>query len=84
MYERNYNLLKGKFNEFLIPTLLTTMANNICLFSDSLIVSYLIGSFNLAAIQLVVPIVTLINLIYWAIGLGGSVLMSSAKAEYDD
>lgn len=84
MYERKYDLLKNKFNEFLIPTLLTTMANNICLFSDSLIVSFLIGSFNLAAIQLVVPVVTFVNLIYWAIGLGGSVLMSSAKAEYDD
>ena len=84
MYERRYDLLKSKFNEFLLPTLLTTMANNICLFSDSLIVSFLIGSFNLAAIQVVVPIVTFVNLIYWAIGLGGSVLMSSAKAEYDD
>ena len=68
MYERKYDLLKNKFNEFLIPTLLTTMANNICLFSDSLIVSFLIGSFNLAAIQLVVPVVTFVNLIYWAIG----------------
>lgn len=84
MYERRYDLLKSKFNEFLLPTLLTTMANNICLFSDSLIVSFLIGSFNLAAIQVVVPIVTFVNLIYWAIGLGGSVLMASAKAEYDE
>ena len=84
MYERRYDLLKSKFNEFSLPTLLTTMANNICIFSDSLIVSFLIGSFNLAAIQLVVPVVTLVNLIYWAIGLGGSVLMSSAKAEYDE
>ena len=84
MYERRYDLLKSKFNEFLLPTLLTTMANNICLFSDSLIVSFLIGSFNLAVIQLVVPVFTLVNLIYWAIGLGGSVLMSSAKAEFDE
>lgn len=83
-YGRRYDLLKSKFNEFLLPTLLTTMANNICLFSDSLIVSFLIGSFNLAAIQVVVPIITFVNLIYWAIGLGGSVLMSSAKAGYDD
>ncbi len=84
MYERRYDLLKNKFNEFFIPTLLTTIANNICLFSDSLIVSFLIGSYNLAAIQVVVPIVTFINLIYWAIGLGGSVLMSSAKEEFDE
>ena len=84
MYERRYDLLKSKFNEFLLPTLLTTMANNICIFSDSLIVSFLIGAFNLAAIQVVVPVITFVNLVYWAIGLGGSVLMSSAKAEYDD
>ncbi|WP_406535291.1 MATE family efflux transporter [Methanobrevibacter sp.] len=84
MYERRYDLLKSKFNEFLLPTLLTAMANNICIFSDALIVSFLVGSFNLAAIQVVVPVVTFVNLIYWAIGMGGSVLMSSAKAEYDD
>ncbi len=84
MYERKYDLLKSKFNEFLLPTLLTAMANNICLFCDALIVSFLVGSFNLAAIQVVVPIVTFVNLIYWAIGMGGSVLMSSSKAEYDN
>ena len=60
------------------------MANNICIFSDALIVSFLIGSFNLAAIQIVVPTLTLIDLICWAIGFGGSILMSSAKAQYDD
>lgn len=84
MYVRRYDLLKSKFNEFLLSTLLTAMANNICLFSDALIVSFLIGSFNLAAIQLVVPIITFVNLIYWAVGLGGSVLMASAKAEFDE
>ena len=84
MYERRYDLLKSKFNEFLLPSLLTTMANNICLFSDALVVSFLIGSFNLAAIQIVVPIITFIDLICWAVGFGGSILMSSMKASYDD
>lgn len=84
MYERKYNLLKSKFNEFFLPTLFTSMANNICLFVDSLIVSFLIGAINLSAIQLVSPLINLVNLIYWMIGLGGSVLASVAKAEYDD
>ena len=84
MYERRYNLLKSKFDEFLLPSLLTTMANNICLFFDALIVSFLIGYFNLAAIQVVVPTITFIDLICWAVGFGGSILMSSMKASYDD
>ena len=83
MYERNYNLLKSKFGEFFLPTLFTSMAGNICLFVDSLIVSFLIGSSNLSAIQLVAPVITFVNLIYWMIGLGGSVLCSVSKAEFD-
>ena len=84
MYERNYNLLRSKFKEFFFPTLLTSMAGNICLFADGLIVCFLIGADNLSAIQIITPIITFINLIYWMIGLGGSVLCSVSKAEFDD
>lgn len=84
MYERNYNLLRAKFSEFFLPTLFTSMAGNICLFVDGLIVSFLIGASNLAPIQIVAPVITFVNLLYWMIGLGGSVLCSVAKAEFDD
>ncbi|MDO5811178.1 MAG: MATE family efflux transporter, partial [Methanobrevibacter sp.] len=84
MYERNYELLRSKFTEFFLPTLFTSMAGNICLFVDGLIVSFLLGAANLSAIQIVAPIITFVNLIYWMIGLGGSVLCSVAKAEFDD
>ena len=84
MYERNYELLKSKFSEFFLPTLFTSMAGNICLFVDGLIVSFLLGAGNLSAIQLVAPVITFVNLIYWMIGLGGSVLCSVAKAEFDE
>ena len=84
MYERNYELLRSKFSEFFLPTLFTSMAGNICLFVDGLIVSFLIGASNLAPIQIVAPVITFVNLIYWIIGLGGSVLCSVAKAEFDD
>ncbi len=84
MYERNYELLKSKFGEFFLPTLFTSMAGNICLFVDGLIVSFLIGAGNLSAIQIVAPVITFINLMYWMIGLGGSVLCSVAKAEFDE
>ena len=84
MYERNYNLLRSKFKEFFLPTLFTSMAGNICLFVDGLIVTFLIGAGNLAPIQSVAPVITFVNLIYWMIGLGGSVLCSVSKAEFDD
>ena len=84
MYGRNYKLLRNKFGEFFFPTLFTSMAGNICLFVDGLIVSFLIGASNLAPIQIVAPVITFVNLIYWMIGLGGSVLCSVSKAEFDD
>ncbi len=84
MYDRNYDLLRNKFKEFFLPTLFTSMAGNICLFVDGLIVSFLIGAANLASIQSVAPLITFVNLIYWMIGLGGSVLCSVSKAEFDD
>ena len=84
MYERNYGLLRNKFREFFLPTLFTSMAGNICLFVDGLIVSFLIGAGSLSAIQIATPIITFVNLIYWMIGLGGSVLCSVSKAEFDD
>ena len=84
MYERNYYLLRSKFKEFFLPTLLTSMAGNICLFVDGLIVSFFFFFGNLSAIQIVAPVATFINLIYWMIGLGGSVLCSVAKAEFDE
>ncbi len=84
MYKRKYDLLASKFNEFFLPTLMTSMAGNICLFIDSIIVSFLIGAINLSAIQVASPLITFINLIYWMVGLGGSVLCSIAKSEFDE
>ena len=84
MYERNHHLISSKFKEFFFPTLLTSMAGNICIVVDSILVSFFIGVANLSAIQLVSPLVTFVNLIYWMIGLGGSILCSVSKAEFDD
>ena len=84
MYKRKYDLLSSKFNEFFLPTLMTSMAGNICIFIDSIIVSFLIGAVNLSAIQVTSPLVTFINLIYWMVGLGGSVLCSIAKSEFNE
>lgn len=83
MYARNYKLISSKFREFFFPTLFTSMTGNICMVVDSIIVSNLIGAMALSAIQPVIPVSTTVNLIYWMVGLGGSVLCSIAKAEFD-
>ena len=84
MYKRNYKLLNSKFREFLLPTLFTSMAGNISIFIDSIIVSILVGAINLSVMQIIEPVSTLLNLLYWMIGLGGSLVCSIAKADFDN
>ncbi|MDZ4172787.1 MAG: MATE family efflux transporter [Methanobacteriaceae archaeon] len=81
MFERNYKLISEKFKEFFLPTLLMSMAMNVSTFIDTLIVGNALGSINISAMALIAPIITFINLIYWMIGLGGSILVSVSKAE---
>ena len=83
MYKRNYNLLNAKFREFLLPTVFTSMAGNISIFIDSILVSMFIGTVSLSVMQVIAPVTTLVNLIYWMVGLGGSLVCSIAKAEFD-
>ena len=75
--------INNKFREFFIPTLFTSMAGNISIFIDSILVSILIGVINLSVMQVIEPVSTLLNLLYWMIGLGGSLICSIAKAEFN-
>jgi len=84
MYGRNYDLINRKFREFFLPTLLMSMSTNISMVVDSLIVSFLIGAINISAIQVVAPVLTFINLLYWMVGFGGSLISSTAKSDHDD
>lgn len=84
MYERNYNLISAKFKEFFLPTLLMSMAMNISTFTDTIIVGNTLGPITISAMALIAPIITFINLIYWMIGLGGSLLSAVSKAERDE
>ncbi len=84
MYGRNYDLINRKFKEFFLPTLLMSMSTNISMVVDSLIVSFLIGAINISAIQVVAPVLTFINLLYWMVGFGGSLISSTAKSSHDE
>ena len=82
-YERNYNLLNNKFKELFIPTLLASIAGNFAVLADALLISMFMGPLNLFVIQSVGPLVAFVNVIYWLIGFGGSILCTHARAEFD-
>ena len=81
MFERNYNILSKKYNEFFLPTLLISMAINITVIIETIIVGITLGATNVAAMALVAPIFALFAMIYLMFAFGGSTLVSIAKAE---
>ena len=83
-YERSYNLLNSKFKELFFPTLLAAIAGNFALIADGLIISALLGHMNLSVIQSIEPLAQFINVVYWLIGFGGTILATSAKANFED
>lgn len=84
MYQSNYDLINRKFKEFFLPTILMSMSTNISMVVDSLIVSFLIGAINISAIQAIAPVLTFINLLYWMVGFGGSLISSTAKSSHEE
>ena len=82
-YARNYDLLNSKFKELLFPTLLTSIAGNFAMLIDAFFISLFMGSTFLSVVQTMEPFVCFINVVYWLIGFGGSILCNIAKAEFD-
>ena len=83
-YERNFKLINRKFLELLFPTIAVSIAGNFSILVDAFLISLILGSQYLAVIQSIQPLVLLVAVIYWMIGLGGSIACSIAKADFDD
>ena len=83
-YERSFQLLNSKFKELFFPTLLAAVAGNFAILADAFIVSALLGPMNLSVIQCISPLSQFVNVIYWLIGIGGTILATSAKANFND
>ena len=80
---KKYRLISEKYREFFWPTIAMTMANNLALFVDSVLVSTFLGVGRMPAIQLCFPIVAFVNMFYWMLGIGGSLLASNAMADHE-
>ena len=64
MYERSGHIIRQKFREYLLPTVMTSMAISMASVVDGIIVGILLGEVALAAVGLSGPIIFCINLIY--------------------
>lgn len=79
MYERTGKLIREKFREYLLPTIMTSMAVSMASVVDGAIVGNLLGDMALAAVGLSGPIIFCINLIYMLFGVGGLTCASVAR-----
>ena len=77
-------IIKIKFNELLLPTLLVAMTLNISAVVDSFFVASFIGESAVAAIDLLEPVMMLITIIEWLFGLGGQILALNMKGRFDE
>ena len=84
MYERTGNLVKKKFMEYLLPTILTSMAISLASVVDGIIVGNLLGDMALAAVGLAGPVIFCINMIYMLFGVGGLTCASIARGKREE
>ena len=83
-FERNNKLITSKFWQYFFPMVLSVFASNMAVVVDSMIVSALIGVDALSGLQILFPLITFLDLLCWMIGLGGSLICASAKADFDE
>ncbi len=82
-FERKPTLLTRKYKEYLLPTLMTTMAVSMATIVDSIIVGNLLGELALSAVGLSGPVIYCINMVFMLFGVGGVTLASIAKGRRD-
>ncbi|MBP3792106.1 MAG: hypothetical protein ILA26_08755 [Methanobrevibacter sp.] len=76
--------MNRKFRELFFPTLMVSIAGNFAVLVDAFFISMFMGSMYLSVVQSIEPLVSFINVLYWLIGLGGSIICTMAKAEFDE
>lgn len=77
--KRSETLVKRKFMEYFVPTVLTAMATNIAVIVDATIVGNILGSNCLAAVNLLSPVIQLYFSLSILFGLASSTIMARVK-----
>lgn len=78
---RNSTLINKKFREFFIPTVLTNMSLTLSFVLNNIIVGNLLGPYQMASLNVVLPLIQLYTAIAILFGIGASLIMAIAKGE---
>ncbi len=81
--ERNSKLINKKFIQYLIPSILMIFAMQFGSLIDGILVGNMIGNDALSATALVVPILYVIQLPGFALGIGGSIVIANFLGKRD-
>ena len=84
VYERNFKLLNKNFKKLFFPTLMASIAGNFAIIVDAFFISLFMGPIYLSVVQSMQPLLSFENVIYWMMGIGGSILCTGAKTDFDD
>lgn len=71
--ERNNRLLNAKLNKYIIPGIMMSLALQLGNIVDTIFVSNLIGVDAMAAVTMSLPVETVIQLVGYCLGIGGSI-----------
>ena len=82
--KRNSVLLNRKFNEYLIPAILSAMSILLASFIDGIIVSDLISPDALSAVYLSDPVILFFQAVFFLFGIGGLISISTALGNRDN
>ena len=77
-------LLGKKFNEYLFPTIISSMSVLLASFVDGIIVSKLISDDAFSAVNLAEPVILFMQALFFLFGIGGSIGISIAKGRRDE
>lgn len=79
--KRSTVLVKRKYIEYFVPTVLTAMATNIAIMVDATIVGNILGSSSLAAVNLLSPVTQLYFSLSILFGLAAATIIARAKGK---
>lgn len=83
-FKRNDNILKRKFYQYLLPSVLSVAATSLNEFLDSIVVAQTLGSDAMAMVNMACPIMLVFSTIYVLFGVGGSTVYATLKGQMEN
>ena len=83
MHQRNSRLIDEKFKQYLLPGIMMAMALQLGNIVDIILVGNFLGAEAMAAIRLVLPVETIIQIAGYCLGIGASIAIGVLLGKRD-